>query len=497
MTPKRIEEKFGMTDKIELRLVATGIPGFDNVLGGGLPELSFNIIGGAPGSGKTTFAQQIMFGLAGPGRKALFFTAMGEPPVKMLRYQQQFDFFDIAKINESVHFINLASQVEEGNYDAVLAQILEEVRKHAPALVFIDSFRSFVQAARGVDQQDVATLQKFVQQLVIHMTGWNATTFLIGEYLANEADQNPIFTVADGIIWLNQEMQRNVMSRKLQVIKMRGQKQRPGLHAFRITRGGIEVFPRLIPTVEPVRFGGPRQVPEARLSSGIAVLDEMLGGGIPAGYAVMVSGPTGSGKTIIAGEFLAAGARNGEKGVIALFERNPTQLINVQLDDLVRSGQVTLTSIRALDVSIDEMLHGLVQTIERTGATRVVLDSLTGFMMALAPESRDDFSESLYRMATVLGAKGVTLLMTNELEDRFDQLRFSPYGSAVLADAVIMLRYVEHQAELHTVISVVKVRGSRHSRQIRTFDITDEGAVIGTGPAPYEGILLGNARDRT
>jgi circadian clock protein KaiC len=486
-----------MSDKVDLRLLATGVPGLDTILGGGLPELSFNIIGGAPGSGKTTFAQQIMFSAATPERKALFFTAMGEPPVKMLRYQQQFSFFDVGKIGESVHFISLASQVEVGNYDAVLAQILDDVRTHAPALVFIDSFRSFVQAARGgADQNDVAALQKFVQQLVSYMTGWNATTFLIGEYLANETDQNPIFTVADGIIWLNQHMQRNAMSRKVQVIKMRGQKQRSGLHAFRIGSDGIEVFPRLVPMVELMDTSAARMAPAARRSSGVAVLDEMLGGGIPSGYAVMVSGPTGSGKTILATEFLAAGARKGETGVIALFERTPTQLLNIQLEGLVQSGQVSLTSIRALDVSIDEMLHGLVQTIERTGATRVVLDSIPGFLMTLAPESRDDFSESLFRMVTVLGGRGVTLLLTNEMDDRFDELRFNPYGSAVLADAVIMLRYVEYQAELRTVISVVKVRGSKHSRQIRTFEITDTGVVIGAGPAPYDGVLLGGARAR-
>lgn len=482
-----------MTDKIDLRLLKTGVPGLDTILGGGLPELSFNIIGGAPGSGKTTFAQQIMFNLARPGCKALFFTAMGEPPIKMLRYQQQFAFFDFDKVDESVTFISLASQVEEGNYEAVMAQILEEVRTHAPALVFIDSFRSFVQAARG-NQQEVAALQLFVQRLVTHMTSWNATTFLIGEYLANETDQNPIFTVADGIIWLSQNVQRSAMARKIQVIKMRGQNQQPGLHAFRISGNGLDIFPRIIPAPEPAGADASMILPRGRLSSGVGVLDDMLGGGIPSGYSMLVVGPTGSGKTILATEFLAAGAANGETGVVALFERSPSQLMNLKLDSLVRTGQVGMLSMRSLDLSIDETLHELIGMIDRLGATRVVLDSLSGFEMALAPEYREDFRESLYRMSTVLGAKGVTVLMTSELEDRFQELRFSPYDNAVLVDGVIMQRYIETQAELRTVISVVKLRGSRHSRQIRQFEIVDGEIQVSASAAPFEGILQGEAR---
>ena len=478
-----------MNEHFELPLLQTGVPGLDSVLGGGLPELSFNIIGGAPGSGKTTFAQQMMFALANPQRKALFFTAMGEPPIKMLRYQQQFGFFDFDKVDSSVQFVSLAAEVESGNYDDVLAQICEQVRLHSPALVFIDSFRSFVEGAKGPDRE-VHALQSFVQKLVTQMTGWHATTFLIGEYVANEVDRNPIFTVADGMIWLTQNVHRNAMVRKMQVLKMRGQKQRPGLHTFRIDKRGIEIFPRILPAPEP--SGNPaRGASRGRLSMGVRKLDEMLGGGVPIGYSMLMVGPSGCGKTTLATEFLAEGARHGETSVLALFEKSPSQMMNDVLDKLVSDRSVALLNVRTLDVSVDETLHELVSMIDRTGAKRVVLDSLSGFELALAPEFREDFRESLYRMTTVLSEKGVTLLMTSELEDRYTDFRFSPYGNAFLVDAIIVQRFIESQAQLKTIISVVKVRGSAHSRDLRTFDITDAGIVIGDGPAPYGDILLG------
>jgi len=477
-----------MTDKLDLTLLTTGVPGLDMILGGGLPELSFNIIGGAPGSGKTTLAQQIMFALATPARKALFFTAMGEPPVKMLRYQQQFTFFDFDKVGNAINFINLAPAVETGNYDAVLAQIREEVRAHSPALVFIDSFRSFVQAARG-DQVQVAALQLFVQQLVTHMTGWNATTFLIGEYLANETDQNPIFTVADGIVWLHQEVQSNTLMRKIQVMKMRGRRQHPGLHAFRITTSGIDIFPRVLSGGDAP---GKEVIPRARtsrVSLGVPVLDDMMGGGLPAGYSLLVVGPSGSGKSILATEFVAEGVRQNETAVMVLFEKTTSHMLNARLERLLQSGKVALLNIRTLDLSLDEMLRQLDTMIDDIGATRVVLDSLSGFELALAPEFSVDFRESLYRVITLLSEKGVTLLMTSELGDRIDEMRFSPRGSAFLVDAIVMQRYVEAQYELHTVISVIKVRDSGHSRQLRAFRITDDGIEIDAGPARFRSML--------
>src|SRR6202011_3319345 len=131
-----------MMNKATINRLATGVPGFDAVLGGGLPEFSFNLLAGPPGSGKTTLAHQMMFALATPARSALYFTALGESPLKMLRYQQQFAFFDNEQVNRSIRFISLSDDTASGDIGRVLSRIAAEVKKHAPALVFIDSFRS-------------------------------------------------------------------------------------------------------------------------------------------------------------------------------------------------------------------------------------------------------------------------------------------------------------------------------------------------------------------
>jgi circadian clock protein KaiC len=487
-----------MSDKVAIRRLPSGVPGFDEVIGGGIPEFSFNLIAGGPGCGKTTLGHQIMFANASPERRAVYFTIVGEPPIKMLRYQQQYSFFDIAKVEETVHFVNLAEEAKSGGLAAVLARIEKEIEATTPSLVIVDSFRSMMRTTLARQEGELQT-QDFVQRLALYLTNCEATSFLLGEYSADEYD-SAVFTVADGVVWLYQDIDRNSVVRKVHVVKMRGQGQIPGLHTARITDGGFSVFPRLPMPPQPPTTVRPIK---RRLPTGAPALDEMMHGGIPEGYSVLVAGPSGAGKTVLTNQFLVEGARRGEPGIVAVFERRPEDYLQTtpqgrEFEKLVKEKKLEIVYLRPLDLSIDETLLALREAVARIGAKRAVIDSLSGLELALAPTFRDDFRESTYRMMGALTGSGVTVMATVELADSYVDLQFSPQRVAFLTDAIIMQRYIEMDGQLRRAISVVKVRSSPHSKDLRAYDITENGVVIVGGALKgYEGILTGSPNKLT
>jgi circadian clock protein KaiC len=478
--------------KVMIRKLPTGVRGLDEILGGGIPEYSFNVIAGTPGCGKTTLAHQIVFAIATPQKPALYFTVLGEPALKMLRYQQQYSFFDESKLGRAIRFINLADVLETGDLSAVLEEIIKHVTAVNPNVVVVDSFRTL--GRRSVGGASDFEMQSFVQRLAQFLTSWQATTFLAGEYTEPEMRDNPLFTIADGLFWLWQVTERNSVVRKMQIIKMRGQATVPGLHTVRIDENGLQAFSRTLGLVAS-KSRPPRR---SLLSIGIPELDKMMGGGIWEGDSLLVAGPSGTGKSALATQFIAEGIRHGEAGIMAIFEERPEGYIQradelgLRLKAAEQKEKLEILYLRPLDLSLDETLRAILDAISRTGAKRLVIDSLVGFEMALAPGFRADFRESLYRMIAALTGAGVTILSTVEVEDTFDAFSFSHYAISFLTDDLIRMRYVEIDGQLRKVMVVIKMRGGNHSKDIREYVISDKGvAIILPRKTDYSGLTTG------
>ena len=478
--------------KVRIRQLPSGVRGLDEILGGGIPEFSFNVIAGTPGCGKTTLAHQIVFTNATRAKPALYFTVLGEPAMKMLRYQQQYSFFDASKVGRAIRFVNLADVVMDRDLNAVLDEIIRQVTTINPAIVVVDSFRTVVRKA--MNSASELEMQNFIQRLAQFLTSWEATTFLVGEYVEDEVRDNPLFTVCDGLFWLWQVTERNSVVRKMQIMKLRGQASVPGLHTIRISDDGLQAFPRTLGLTGGKSKMGRRR----RLSTGIPELDKMMGGGIFEGDSLLVAGPSGTGKSALATQFIAEGLRQGESAVVALFEERPDGYttragsFGLDLKEPQETGKLEMLYLRPLDLSVDETMQAILDAIERVRAKRLVIDSLVGFEMALAPGFRADFRESLYRMIGALTRAGVTILSTVEVEDSFGAMPLSHYAISFLTDDILRMRYVEIDGQLRKVMVVIKMRGGNHSKDIREYIITNKGVVvIGPRQTDYTGLTTG------
>jgi circadian clock protein KaiC len=254
----------------------------------------------------------------------------------------------------------------------------------------------------------------------------------------------------------------------------------------------MQVFPRI-----PEQDFRRQQRSSRRLPTGVPGLDEITGGGIPEGDVVMLTGPAGSGKTTFAAQFLAQGLAEGENCVVAVFEEFPQAYLMraktspIDLREMVEVGRLAVIYLRPLDLSVDEMLFEILVAVQRLGATRVVIDSLSGFEIALAPTFRADFRESLYRLVGALTATGVTVMMTAEVVDVSPAGGFTNERVSFVTDDIFVQRYVEIGGHLRKVLAVVKMRGSEHATDFREYTITTAGAVIGQSLGEYHGITTG------
>jgi circadian clock protein KaiC len=196
-------------------------------------------------------------------------------------------------------------------------------------------------------------------------------------------------------------------------------------------------------------------------------------------------------------DFIAEGLRQNEPGIVAIFEEIPAEYAHraatfgFDFDTPQKDGSLKIIYLRPLDLSVDETVHEIVNNVKKIGCKRLVIDSLFGFEMALAPGFRADFRESLYRMIAALTRLGVTIVTTVEVDDNFTSMNLSNFTVSFLADDILRLRYVSINGQLRKMLLAVKMRRSEHSIDMVEYQITSKGVVIGAPLRGYQGLISG------
>jgi len=467
-----------------LTRLGTGIPALDAVLGGGIPQQSLTVLTGAPGTGKTVLAMQMVFEQARLGRRCLYVTTASEPALKVIRYMRLFSFFDEDLIDDRVWFADLGTALLRDGAIGITAVLQAKLEALEPDFVVIDSFK----AIYDFTDADPSAQRRVAFDLAVLLGSWGITALLLGEYGEGEDTRLPEFAVADGIIHLSNLSSALTRVRGLEAQKLRGTYVVPGRHFFEITPAGIVFFPRLR-GVESATEGV--WVP-TKVKTGVPGLDQLLNDGLPSGSTTLIEGGTGTGKSLLALQFLIEGVRHGERGVHFGLEERPSQLRGIarslgwDLPALEKAGLLQLHYTSPVEINADQFANEAIALIRKFGASRVVLDSATA--LALGLEGSGRFRELVYALATHLREEGVASILTAEGSELLGvSQRSGPVVSAI-ADNVIRLRYREASSQFERTVEVVKVRGSGHSLEVRKLHIGEEGLTVGDAVADTAGL---------
>lgn len=450
--------------------ISSGSDRLDTVLGGGLMRNGVNLIMGLPGTGKTILAQQYLFQDATAERPGVYLSTVSEPLEKILRYGQTLGFFDSKAVGSSVFYDDLGGVLNGSGLAGVLDRVTTLLKERRPGILVLDSFKAMHPYARQNDD-----FRRFLHDLAARLSAFPVTSFWIGEYDVDEISDAPEFAVADAIVSLATQRTAERDVRVLQVLKLRGSGYLSGRHAYRLSSAGIDVFPRLADPVDTASY----EFARGRTTSGIPILDDMLADGYWPGASTLVAGPSGSGKTLMALHYVFSGAREGNPGVIATLQENPTQLQRIVegFGWSLREHGLEVMYRTPVDMYLDEWVYELLEIVERIGARRVMIDSLGDLRAAAGDELR--FREYVYSLLQRFSRQGISAIMTQEVSEIFGVTRLSEYGISHLSDNVILLQFLRGESEVKRAITVMKTRGSAHDPRIRQFEITSEGFVLG------------------
>jgi circadian clock protein KaiC len=482
-----------MIDSSTLERVATGVPGLDTILDGGLARGGVYIVEGAPGSGKTILGNQICFHRAAQGDRTIYITLLAESHTRLIQHLRHMEFFDPALVASSIYYISAFKVLEQNGLDGLLKAVQQAVVSRDASFVVLDgliSAEEFAQAPRD--------FKKFIHELQT-VTGMTGCTMLLLSSTERAAGFRPEHTMVDGIIEVGETLQGVQSVRHLIVRKMRGTNQLRGRHSVDITNAGVRVRPRIETIFSNLTPTAPTPDDTTLHGFGMPGLDSMLHGGVPGGSNTLILGPSGSGKTMLGLQFLAEGARQNQRGLYVGFFERPAALlakdgrIGLGLREAVERDQVHLFWEPPIEGSLDAVVDRVLRAVTDHKIKRLYFDGLHGFRHhAEYPErTRAVFSA----LGDELARQHVTSLFSLELRLMVGPTIEIPMeGVSALADNLILLRHVELRAQLFRLISILKVRDHAYDGAIREFRITDRGLLVADTFESAEQILTGSAR---